>query len=62
VLRDLNVIPPNVSQELTGDAARFPIDGAGAGNEKSRPDSEPRQLSSRLLASMEESHDKKADQ
>jgi len=40
---------PNVSQELTGDAARFAGDGAGAVNEKSEPESEPRQLSSRLL-------------
>jgi hypothetical protein len=40
---------PNVSQELTGDAAHFAIDGAGAGDEKSKPISEPRQLSSRLL-------------
>jgi hypothetical protein len=28
---------PNVSQELTGDAARFAGDGAGAGAEKSKP-------------------------
>jgi len=39
----------NVSQELTGDAARFAGQGAGAGAEKSRPGSGPRQLSSRLL-------------
>jgi hypothetical protein len=28
--------PHNVSQELAGDAARFPIDGPGAGPENSR--------------------------
>jgi hypothetical protein len=50
VLRDLNVIPPNVSQELTGDAARFAGQGAGGRIENSKPASEPRQLSSRLLA------------
>jgi hypothetical protein len=45
----LPITPANVSQELTGDAARLAFDGAGTGAEKSRPDSEPRQLSSRLL-------------
>jgi len=43
------ISPPNVSQELTGDAVRFAGHGASAGAEKSRPGSEPRQLSSRLL-------------
>jgi len=40
---------PNVSQELTGDTARLASQGAGAGNENSKPGSEPRQLSSRPL-------------
>jgi len=42
---------PNVSQELTGDAGRFAGQGESAGNEKSMPGSEPRQLSSKLLGS-----------
>jgi len=45
----MDIERPNVSLEATGDAAQFANDGAGVGAEKSKPDSEPRQLSSRLL-------------
>jgi len=44
------LITPNVSQELTGDAARFAGHGTSTGKRKSNPGSEPRRLSSRLLA------------
>jgi hypothetical protein len=40
---------PNVSQEATGDAARFARDGAGYGGRNSWPKDAPRRLSSRLL-------------
>jgi len=42
-------VAPNVSQEATGDAARFPIDGADRGGGNSQPAGMPRRLSSRLL-------------
>jgi len=48
-------MPANVSQELTGDAARFAGQEASAGDEKSKPASEPRQLSSRLLGPLSSS-------
>jgi len=44
--------PANVSQEATGDAAQFAIDGEGCGTGKSRQMGVPRRLSSRLLAGL----------